>query len=337
METGKSFIEQQHELNKDDEITDNTKTKKPINFGQLIRDRRTRLFLCFLVFSLSIPILLFYFIIDRYTYENDTSYTCSIEFSYQVPIGQTDVTRKDCDDIAACFNNFFNSCYHSIPAKYNYFKKVQFDSSDNIYRPSQSITPFKNATLPELKLTLIEVDENKLKVIVHTPNLLYEEKRVSNKKYRIKFAENQLGVEVFRAESEELLFTTFRGPLIASNGYWEWSFQLIGEKLYGLGEIVIKDNETISKVIYKNRHEHNALPIFMVHRKGSFHGVVVEHNGPLEVTVLPSKLVVLRILAGDKIEITFSTGPTPRDVVTQQRIYDPIKPPYWLLGAHICR
>lgn len=90
-------------------------------------------------------------------------------------------------------------------------------------------------------------------------------------------------------------------------------------------------------MIYKNKDDHNTLPLFMAYVNGSYHGALIEHEGPLEVTVLPSYLIIVRTVVGESISVILSTGPTPADVVKQQRATEPARLPYWALGPHICR
>lgn len=302
-------------------------------FRRIVFDRRTRIFVLFLIFALAVPILVFYFVIDQRDYTTpDYSYTCSIESSYMVSCGRVNVSADECENIHCCFDFTSGGCYHSLPSRYGYNQPQNGE-----YIPSLSQTPFGSKTLSKLKLSVIEVNSHKVKVIIHTPNEVYEENSVPEKQYQVRLQNDTLGVEIFRKETNELLLTTMRGPLIASDGYWEWNFQLTDKLLFGLGEVKLEENKTITKVIYKNRNDHNTLPNFMGYTEGLFHGVVVEHDGPLEVIVLPSKLIVLRSLAEDRIILNLCIGPTPSDVVKQMRLYEPTPPPYWVLGAHICR
>lgn len=107
--------------------------------------------------------------------------------------------------------------------------------------------------------------------------------------------------------------------------------------MFGLGEITFPENATYKKVIYKNSDDHITIPAFVAVQNGSYHGALIEHDGPLEVAVLPSQLVVLRGLVGEYFGVVVSMGPTPKDVVVQQRQVEYRIPPYWTLGAHICR
>jgi hypothetical protein len=55
------------------------------------------------------------------------------------------------------------------------------------------------------------------------------------------------------------------------------------------------------------------------------------------VTVLPSNLVSLKSLAGDRIVLELSVGPTPRDVIKQQKKGEVGGVDLWTLGVHLCR
>ncbi|KAK4881902.1 hypothetical protein RN001_005221 [Aquatica leii] len=326
MEIPKSFVELQNE--------DPDRQEEPIKKrGLTFSDKQSCVMFIFFIFaSLTIPIII-YFITINITVEQDINYSCSVDDSYKVPCGRPNISRAECIQINGCYDDFKLSCYHFMPSKYNYY----INEDGAIYDTLQSDTPFGNGTIPQLKLSILELDSNVVKIILYAPSLSYTSNTVQNKTYIVRKEERMLGVEVFRQDIDQLILSTLRGPLIASEHYWEWTVHLICEHLIGLGELILPANKTVTKVIYKNKNDHTTLPNFLGYSNGSFYGILFEHDGPLEITIFPSKLIILKSLAGDRIAINIFTGPTPKDIIQQMRNNTALTLPYWTLGAHICR
>lgn len=302
---------------------------------ELLKSKLLKGILFTIVFAITVPPLLFFFLIDLGYSPQEQTHTCLVEYGYRVSCGRANVSASDCATILCCYDDDTGECYHPIPSEYKYERNV--DSTDRNYTATQTQTPLGNASLQQLTVSVQELDSVKVKVILHEMDVSYEESEITDKTYNVTVYQDTLYVEVSRPSTADVLFTTAKGPLIASEGYWEWTMQLTTERLMGLGEIYLHENTTYRKVIYKNKHDHNSLPIFMAYKNGSYHGIVIEYDGPLEVTVLPSFLVVVKSLVGSYISVTICTGPTPADVVRQQRVYELTVPPYWVLGPHICR
>lgn len=332
-----SFIEQQNNLSTEELVDGPEKSYHKKN--DFFRYTRTKLFkgiLFVFFFSLFVPVLIFFFAVQLgYSVTVETN-TCLVEYSYRVPCGEKNITENVCKSVYCCYDEETDQCYHYLPSVYAYYRSNLSDA-EVIYLPNQTETTFGSASKEQLSASVIEIDENKVQIVLHESYETYDEVRIENKNYNVTVFNDSLYVEIYRVLTGETLLTTSKGSLMASDGYWEWSFQLTSEKLFGLGEITFMENVTYTKVIYKNRNDHNTLPIFMAYKNGSFHGAVVQHDGPLEVTVLPSFLVIVRWLVGDYLSITLCTGPKPVDVVNQLRMEEPVVPPYWALGPHICR
>lgn len=335
-----SFVELQNYLNTDE--SENGNDGRLRNYGnkctRFLRNRIITGVLFLIGFSVTIPVLVFFVLFHIGYSANEERHTCLVESSYRVPCGKVNISSEECTAVRCCFDDETLQCYHYIPSLYYYQASANTEIMGH-YFASQDRTPFHNESIDALAVTVVEVDENKLKIVLHRTNVSVTANTVNTaKSYDVKiYDDHYFYVQVTRSSTNDTLFTTHKGPLIASTGYWEWTFQLTTQNLYGFGEMSFKENTTYTKIIYKNGEDHNTLPIFMGHVNGSYHGAVVEHDGPLEVTVLPSYLIILRTIVGDSISITLSTGPTPADVVTQQRLSEPSPLPYWALGPHICR
>lgn len=160
---------------------------------------------------------------------------------------------------------------------------------------------------------------------------------IENRNYKLDIKTTEMGVEIHRNDSsKDMILTTTHGPTIVSKKYWEWTLNLNTKNLYGLDNFYFEENTTITRVIYHNDKNHGVLPRFMAEVNGNFHGVLIDHDGPIEITVLPSKLIILRMLSEQKVTIRLNLGPTPRDIWKQQHEVCQL-PPYWFLGVHLCR
>lgn len=334
-----SFIEQQNNLSTEELVSDHYDSSKSsirIEFSRYIRSKLFKGLLFIFFFALSVPILIFFFVVHlQYSVVEETN-TCLVDYGYRVPCGKINITHDSCTAIFCCYDVDTSECYHYLPSLYTYYES-NVNEVRTIYFPTQRVTTLGNASKEQLSVSVAENNENKVQIVLHEAGETYEETVTENKNYNVTLFQENLYVEVYRASTGDRLFTSSKGPLIASDGYWEWTFHLTTEKMFGLGEITFGENTTYTKVIYKNKNDHNTLPIFMAYQNGSFHGAVVHHDGPLEVTVLPSFMVILRWLVGDYLSITLCTGPRPVDVVQQLQERAPEVPPYWVLGAHICR
>lgn len=335
-----SFVELQ---NANIDETENGYQVLQRNYGnKCIRFLRNRIVtsVCFvIVFAVTIPVLLFFVLFHLGYSVEEQRHTCLVAANYRVSCGGLNITSEECLEVKCCFDEETEECYHYLPSYY-YYQTTADTGTTGHYYAVQDKTPFNSTSTNSLAVSIVELDENKIKVVLHRTNVSVDTSTVvdATKSYEYQiYDEDFLYVQVIRASTSDSLFTTHKGPLIVSAGYWEWTFQLTTENLFGLGELSFAENTTYTKVIYKNKDDHNTLPMFMAYVNGSYHGAMVEHEGPLEVTVLPSYLIILRALVGDSISITISTGPTPADVVKQQRALASVDLPFWALGPHICR
>lgn len=71
-------------------------------------------------------------------------------------------------------------------------------------------------------------------------------------------------VEVYRKLDNTLLFSTARGPLIATNNYLEWSFYLNGTFLAGLGQLPLEQTD---KLLLMNNADNFTAPFVLAYSK----------------------------------------------------------------------
>lgn len=286
--------------------------------------------LLLLIIAVVAPTLIFMYV---YSYDEvDDSHTCNILQEYRIPCGPAEATPKICTDINCCYNEKTNKCYHTLPSKY------QFKSNDenwkNGFVPILQNSPFNVQNTKKIYLSY-ENDTNNIKFTLNNKPFVNRNIHVDTEKYYVNITTTEMGIEIRRNDkNNDIILTTTNGPTIISENYWEWTLNLNTENLYGLDQFFFKKNTTITRVIYPNDKNHGIIPKFMAEINGLFHGVYIEHSGPLEITVLPSKLIILRMLSEEKITVHLHLGPKPSDI---WRTKGKLQIPYWALGVHICR
>ncbi|KAJ3627954.1 hypothetical protein MTP99_015288 [Tenebrio molitor] len=330
----KPFILEQSEIREDYDIK--TKTSQ---IHIILHKSSTRGVFSLLVFAIVVPVLVYYFLIDKGPVETDDGKTCSVTNTYRITCGSRPGNFSYCTSIQCCYDNTTKLCYHYVPSKYYYFNSEPTEK-EVVYQRSLEQSPFGKQLTQNIAVSVDEIDENNVRIVLHDPAATVEKNTVAAKNYYWEVTSDPLFVEVFRGnDTQDILLTTAKGPTIISDKYWEWSFQMTDEYLFGLGQVLIDldENSTLTKVVYGNGMDHSTLPVFMAYKNGNYHGLIVRNSGPLEVTVLPSNLVSLKSLAGDRIVLELSVGPTPRDVIKQQKKGEVGGVDLWTLGVHLCR
>lgn len=291
-----------------------------------------------LVFFIALVLILCMLLIDFSTSE-DANHVCSYNVGKQITCGRQNTTNKECWSRKCCYNVTGRSCMHTIPSYYVYsinekgkegiLLKSDMDRTPFDRTTHTALFNFKPISDKELLLSLSDkVDKNKL----HMP------KRIkSNTEYQVDIAENIMAVKVTRNSNNETIFSTSNGPTIISERYLEWTVNLNSDDLYGMDFLRAPDDVTTTRVLYKNAEDHSSIARFMAHLNGSFHGLEVVHDGLLEVIILPSRLIVLRLLSGEDLKLRLLTGPSPQEVIKQFGDVARAKIPYWALGVHMCR
>lgn len=261
--------------------------------------------------------------------------TCNLSPSHRIPCGPPGPLTEDyCENtLSCCFKS--DSCFHSYPSTYYYTKEGEK------YKSEQSKTPIGNPSIKNLGVHIQEVSKNQLYfTLYNTDELKIENELLTNHKEYNYTVTEQLGIVVSR--SNQTIFSTIRGPLIASNGYWEITLD-VSKHIFGLGELYLKPR--MKYVFYNNRDDVNRLPIIMGTNGGKFHGILIETSGLLEIEVMDSNLLLLKCITSSSIGFTFKivVGERPDDVGRELRVMQMgnVKelwvPPAWLLGVHICR
>lgn len=271
-------------------------------------------------------------------YENSntqSNYTCNILPGYRIPCGNNITSSPRCSEANCCFDENVTFCFQTLPSKYQY----TMGDGQLEFVPKMERSPFGRPNKPKIYLKYEETDKNKLSITLSDQKFPEQQNfdfGGENFDYEGTIFEEDLSVEVKRRETQEKILSTSEGPLIVSDKYWEWTLDLNTKNLFGLDQLRIPDNVTTTRIIYPNAKHHGIIPKFIAEQGGKFHGVTIRYSGPLEISVLSSKLIVIRMLSGLPVAIDLVLGPTPIEVLKQQNV-EPVMPPYWALGVHICR
>jgi alpha-glucosidase (family GH31 glycosyl hydrolase) len=155
------------------------------------------------------------------------------------------------------------------------------------------------------------------------------------------FGPEYFSMQIYRREDKEsLLFSTSRGPIIASKDYWELSLQFPKEAtVFGLGGLRVSSKP---KLIYSSGRRLGANPfIIILDADGRAYGILFNIPGPMEFQLLEnSNLLIVKSLSTVMWDFSVFAGPTPADVMKQYTSIEgmrPFLPPPWALGLHICR
>ncbi|CAH0553565.1 unnamed protein product [Brassicogethes aeneus] len=318
-----NFIERERELNetRGPKITWKEKLLKSALFKGLI---------CLIIFATVVPVLMFYFLIDQNVHNVPVTHTCVVNRTFRVTCGKANITQRKCLELNCCFD--VDVCFHYLPSKYSF--NVDKNKEN---KPSYANTPYGTKSLPSVDLSVKELDEHRVLVKLKRGS----EKEDEGPKFgnlNITKSDNPVMVEI--KKNDTTLFTTAKGPLIMSETYWEWTIYLTKDSLYGLGETQIKleKGTNLSKVIYPNKFNHNTPPVIWAKQGDTFHGVIIRHDGPLEITILSSNLIVLRGLTPSDVEIEFALG-TNLSFLRQLQNNFSVDISEWdeLVKTHLCR
>lgn len=316
------------------EVKDPFKKKK---FYDILCSKYLKSYVFFTVFVLVVPIGVYYFVVDRGSYPISSTATCMIVNNFRVSCGRDKWKKVECLKHHCCFDSSNNECYHSLPSFYSYVKT----GDSNVYEASMKKSPLNTNCMKQVALVVNEKTENvvRIKLEVFDKNKTIEKGSViENKNYEVIVEQNTLSVDILRKGSKEPLLSTSKGPLIFSENYTEWTLYLSNGTLFGFNQTLIslRKDETFRKVLYKGRSDHYSEPIFWVYTKKKFHGVSIFHEGPLEIIVLSSNLVILRSLITDNIEVEVYLGTTPKDL-HNQLVKTITVPQSWTMEPHVCR
>lgn len=133
--------------------------------------------------------------------------------------------------------------------------------------PTKDVSPLNTKSLKRMKLDIREITDDTLSVFLYDPDAVASErapgKLSSSAKYRFKVFSPELFVEVQRKADNKTLLSTARGPLIASENYFEWSFYLNSLTLMGFDELELKEGQ---RILINNEHS-SVVPYVIAYGK----------------------------------------------------------------------
>lgn len=135
----------------------------------------------------------------------------------------------------------------------------------------RNMTPLNNtvSVLQKIKLSIFEITENRMIIEIRDPSInplsSYSiNGNLSATSYSYKVYQPMVFIEVNRFDNNQTLFTSSRGPLIATNSFLEWNIYLGGDIYFGLGESVLEIGQT--KLLFNNGYN-AAIPFIMAYGK----------------------------------------------------------------------
>lgn len=132
-------------------------------------------------------------------------------------------------------------------------------SSSEFLLPTQEFSPLNTKSLRRLKLDIREIGDDTLSIFLWNPDYFNESntaesntsERSVNSKYLYQVFAPEMFVEIKRKIDNKTLLSSARGPLIASDNYFEWSIHLYTETLMGFDELHLKEGQ---RILINNEH-----------------------------------------------------------------------------------
>jgi hypothetical protein len=273
-------------------------------------------------------------------------------------MGAVVMAEESCLKVSCCWNATDAACFHSIPSQHSYSAKDWSGNEGAVNQLEENhlnltsrlmISPYGKPVIDLLQTSLFATSEDHLRLFLYNPQthkppdkpLVVDSTPLNSSKFRAEvYGPDYYSLQIYRRESNSLLFSTSRGPTIASENYWELSLQFPKEAaLFGLGALRLTSKP---KLLYNTGQRLGANPfIITLDAEGSAYGILFNNPGPMEFQLLEkSNLLSVKSLSTVMWDISVFAGPTPADVMEQYTSdveRRPILPPPWALGFHVCR
>ena len=269
---------------------------------------------------------------------------CSHYPMYQISCGGNNISNEECLAIECCHSKK-SGCYHYLPSKYQYKMENKRDwKLDEALVPTLLQSPLKTSTTKKMQLNIREINDETLSITIYDPDKYKPTKTeaLSDSKSRLyvtKVFEPEIFVEVRRKLNNKTLLTTARGPLIASDDYFEWTIYLNSWMLMGLDEIFLRASH---KILLNNEHT-SVVPYILAFdiETSTYHCLhFSSFDSPTEIEILKSNVIIIRSFQSHSFEMTLFVGPNFEDIYQQIKEHNPVNytpPEYWGLGVHICK
>ncbi|GBP97317.1 Alpha-glucosidase 2 [Eumeta japonica] len=306
---------------------------------KVLLNRPSKVIFLMLILSILLPLLLYTYVLsstlDVPPADEFSHGSCTLSRSSRLPCGKANVSRSSCH-AECCYDPSNDVCYHRIPSRFSYISEGSW-SEDVDLRPRISTEPFAHSpTISTLRLSVDEASSTHLTLTFYDPTSFphMRGRRIDEKDYDYDISYPELAIDVHR--SNDLIFSTIRGPLIAALNIWEITFKLTNDSMHGLGQIPLIANS--SRVFYSNKESPDVIPLIYAKSNGTYHGVLVDNMSPTELTVLEDNQLIVRSIETSSLKIHIFVGPEPKDIMSDvmKLIGFENNLNYWMLGAHIC-
>ncbi|XP_047505588.1 maltase-glucoamylase-like isoform X1 [Pieris napi] len=303
-------------------------------YEHVILNRPLQVFVGLVLVAVLVPLILYQFhFIPSGGFQLSVG-SCLVPQTSRLPCGPGNVSERECH-AQCCYDVKTGFCFHRLPSRFSYIMDVPWSQYLVLY-PRVSTIPYNSkASLRNLRLSINERTATHLTIHFYNgKEPLRAGQRLYNKTYSYTVSSPELNIEVKGPQGT--IFNTIRGPLIASDGIWEVTFQLTNATMYGLGELPLTSGTT--KVIYSHNKDFSSIPLIFAKYNGSYHGLLLDTPAPTEIMVRDENEIIVRSLTGTGLKFHLFVGPTPKDIMNDAMnlIGSNWKLEYWMLGAHIC-
>lgn len=163
---------------------------------------------------------------------------------------------------------FSHGCYHALPSRHRYLTSGNVWSNDEALSTALKQTPLDGEmAIEHMKLVVNEINENVIEIrVVHSLNAETTTKNnadthfTSEKNYDVRVFVPSVYVEVYRKGTNVTLFSSAKGPWIASLNYFEWSMHLNADIMVGLGHHFLDEGQ---KYLLFNNKSNFAMPFVL--------------------------------------------------------------------------
>lgn len=292
--------------------------------------------------SILAPVLIYRFIfftsVDTPPPDGFSFGSCIIPRTDRIPCGLGSIPVSQCHQ-QCCYDLENNLCFHRVPSRFSYLIPPGKNwTEEMIMTPRFATVPFNSQpSITGLQLSVDEISSTHLSLTFYDSRVMsLQGSRLEETTYSYRIISPELAVFVEYENATDPIFSTMRGPIIASENIWEIAFKLTDQSMYGLGEVPLKPGTV--KVIYNHNGGFNSIPLIFAKTNVSYHGLLIDVKEPTEVCIGEANQVVVRSITKTGIKLHLFTGPEPKDIMKD--VMDLIGTPkpleYWMLGAHVC-
>uniref|UniRef100_A0A671MMY0 Lysosomal alpha-glucosidase n=1 Tax=Sinocyclocheilus anshuiensis TaxID=1608454 RepID=A0A671MMY0_9TELE len=305
---------------------------------------------------------------DPRTHTSLVSDQCGIAVESRIDCGRDrSLSRADCEGRGCCYVPLPQSglggppwCFY--PVCYPGYKMGPLLPTEKGQRATlaRSAPSYLPRDIPTLQLDAMPETLGRLHLTLKDPaSPRYEvpfvtsqsrgHKDIQNPLYDVNFQPDPFGFIVRRKSNGRVLLNTTIGPLLFADQYLQLSTSMASSVISGLGEhytpITLDINWSSVSLWNRDMAPHRSAnlygshPFFLVQEgDGLAHGVFLLNSNAMEVFLQPAPALTW-VTVGGILDFYIFLGPSPQSVVQQYHevIGNPMMPPYWSLGFHLCR